>query len=452
FLYSSIFLVSTLLPDFLLATIPTFSPCNVCALRGAMVDIRCTYEYPDNVQYRPTTVRTLRFTEGDNYQAVDLKHDAGYTGRVEYRCAEVGCTGSRCHGTCALRIRDLRRSDSAVYKFRFTTNQPGVEHTGEPGVKLSVTVIRPPSGEIKEGGSVTLRCSTDANLAAKYTWFKDNQSLPWGPSQPYTFPSVRPEDRGRYSCHAENKYGQLSSNSIFVDVQYAPKNLSVTVSPSGELEEGSSVTLSCSSDANPAANYTWFKVFSVVGSGQTYTITHITLEHAGNYSCQAHNAIGLHNSTFLLIKGNCLFKRRTELPHSQRNTVKQRPSYVAVCNLCLKSFSYVPVTSSSSQTMAALTTIGVLLAIILLLVISLVLFLRRKRASRKACGQGGRPDTVLEVRHRKPFITNPSSTKTHGGSTPRPQHKARRDYASCLFFHKEQSEAPPSTWTFLNWR
>ncbi|CAL8298387.1 unnamed protein product [Arctogadus glacialis] len=43
--------------------------------------------------------------------------------------------------------------------------------------------------------------------------------------------------------------------------------------------------------------------------------------------------------------------------------------------------------------MAALTTIGVLLAIILLLVI---LWMRRKRASRKACGQGGRPDTVLE--------------------------------------------------------
>jgi hypothetical protein len=37
-----------------------------------------------------------------------------------------------------------------------------------------------------------------------------------------------------------------------------------------------------------------------------------------------------------------------------------------------------------------------------------VLFSRRKRASRKSCGQGERPDTVEEVRHRKPFITNPS--------------------------------------------
>ncbi|XP_056447331.1 B-cell receptor CD22-like isoform X2 [Gadus chalcogrammus] len=503
----------------------TYSSSNVCALRGAMVLIHCTYEYPVIVPYRPTRVRTLWFTEGDNYQALDLEPNgvSVYTGRIEYSCGEVGCTGSRCHGTCALKIRDLRRSDSAVYKFRFTTNQPGVEHTGEPGVKLSVTdpdlqvkvsfpyptiptwtklechsrcglagdppyiwfrngqnagqgvnnrvvtqfgdiyscavqgfsphspsvyapktpsvTVRPsgeleegssvtlscssdanpaanytwfkvinqryyrhmnqgpqvifrsilstdsgqycciaqtelrtskliyiyvkyrpkhtsvyssPSGGIKEDSSVTLSCSTDANPAADYTWFKNNQPLPWGPSRRHTFPSVRPEDSGTYRCHAENKYGQLSSNSTFMDVQYAPKNLSVTVRPSGELEEGSSVTLSCSSDANPAANYTWFKehAVSVEESGQTYTITRITLEHAGNYSCQAHNAIGLHNSTFLLIK----------------------------------------VTSSSSQTMAALTTIGVLLAIILLLVI----LWTRKGASRKACGQGGRPDTVLE--------------------------------------------------------
>ncbi|KAJ4944320.1 hypothetical protein JOQ06_012864, partial [Pogonophryne albipinna] len=39
----------------------------------------------------------------------------------------------------------------------------------------------------------------------------------------------------------------------------APKLPSLSVSPSAEREEGSSVTLTCSSDANPAANYTWYK-------------------------------------------------------------------------------------------------------------------------------------------------------------------------------------------------
>ena len=117
----------------------TYSPSNVCALSGAMVYLSCTYEYPDNVQYHPTTVTTLWFTKGDNYQPVDLKHDTDYRDRVEYICGRISCIRDRCHGTCMLNIKLLRLSDSAVYKFRFTTNQPGEEYTGDPGVKLSVT-------------------------------------------------------------------------------------------------------------------------------------------------------------------------------------------------------------------------------------------------------------------------------------------------------------------------
>ena len=127
----------------------TYSSSNVCALRGATFDISCTYEYPDNVQHLLTIVNTLWFTKGDKYQPVDLENDTDYTGRVESSCEEVSCTGSRCHGTCSLRINDLRQSDSAVYKFRFTTNLPGGKYTGDPGVTLSVTgTIRLPMSAV----------------------------------------------------------------------------------------------------------------------------------------------------------------------------------------------------------------------------------------------------------------------------------------------------------------
>ena len=99
----------------------------------------------------------------------------------------------------------------------------------------------------------------------------------------------------------------------------APKTPSVTVSPSGEVEEGSSVTLSCSSDANPAANYTWFKEHddSVVGSGPTYTLTKMTSEHKERYYCQADNAIGHQNSNSVKVTGNGCFKNN---PHSSKST------------------------------------------------------------------------------------------------------------------------------------
>ncbi|CAL8321489.1 unnamed protein product [Boreogadus saida] len=304
-------------------------------------------------------------------------------------------------------FRRILSSDSGQYRCkaqntigkRYVDNSIDVKY----GPKHT-SVLSSPSGEIKEGSSVTLRCSSDANPAAEYTWLKNNQPLPWGRSQPHTFPSVRLEDRGTYRCHAENQYGHLSSNSMFLNVTYDPNTPSVTVSPSGEIEEGSSVTLSCSSDANPAANYTWFKEHedSVKESGRNYTITNITSEHGGNYYCQAHNAIGFHNSTFLLIK---------------------------VCIQDLK-------LTSSRTTTVAVRGIVVLLATVLLLVF---LWMRRKRASRKACGHGGRPDTVEELLPVPVYENIPALTNRLAHAAQR-EPIEEQDGHHCAIIHTSASD------------
>ena len=76
-----------------------------------------------------------------------------------------------------------------------------------------------PSAEIVEGSSVTLTCSSDANPAATYTWYKEKQTLIQGPEGVYNFSSISSEDRGNYYCKSENKYGQTNSTSVFIDVQ-----------------------------------------------------------------------------------------------------------------------------------------------------------------------------------------------------------------------------------------
>ncbi|XP_033985903.1 titin-like [Trematomus bernacchii] len=161
------------------------------------------------------------------------------------------------------------------------------------------------SDEIEEGSSVTLTCSSDANPAANYTWYKKNQTLFQGTEGSYHVTSISSEDRGIYYCKSGNQYGEINSTSLFVDVQYAPKPPSVSVSPSAEIEEGSSVTLTCSSDANPAANYTWYKEDedSPKASGQIFNITNFRAEHSGSYSCGAQNKLGRSNSTLHLIVG-----------------------------------------------------------------------------------------------------------------------------------------------------
>ncbi|XP_030235981.1 carcinoembryonic antigen-related cell adhesion molecule 5 [Gadus morhua] len=268
--------------------------------------------------------------------------------------------------------------------------------------------VRPP-GEIKEGGSVTLSCSSDANPAANYTWFKDNQPLPWEPRRPYTLDPVSSKDRGTYRCQAENQYGYLGSNSVFIDVLYAPKTPSLSVRPPGEIKEGGSVTLSCSSDANPAADYTWFREHggSVGELGENYTISNITTELGGNHYCEARNAVGLQNSTLMFLN--------------------------------------VTATSSSPSSVTTITvargTVAVLLATILLLIF---LWMRRKRASRKARGQGGRPDTRQES-PPCPVYDNVSALTNRSASAAQREPIEEQDdphYASIHISRSKNQEVP----------
>ncbi|XP_036070079.1 B-cell receptor CD22-like [Oryzias melastigma] len=157
--------------------------------------------------------------------------------------------------------------------------------------------------EILEDSSVTLTCSSDANPAVKYTWFKDNQGLLSG--GPYLILlSVHRSDSGKYHCVAENELGKTASEYVSINVEYPPKTSNVSVNVSGKILEGSSVTLTCSSDANPAANYTWFKKDedSPKASGPNWTISDFRAELSGVYYCEAENRRGRIQSSLHLIE------------------------------------------------------------------------------------------------------------------------------------------------------
>uniref|UniRef100_A0AAQ4QCF3 Ig-like domain-containing protein n=1 Tax=Gasterosteus aculeatus aculeatus TaxID=481459 RepID=A0AAQ4QCF3_GASAC len=348
---------------------------DVCAAKGSRVFMDCDITHPPGIY--PSDIKDrFWFTKEKDGEPVDLKTDSEYSDRVRYRCLSK---------SCYLTITDVRESDSAEYKFRFMTNKPGEKYTVSPGVTLFVTdsglqvqvrrsdstwleltchsscvlsdraeyvwyknekyikrgssllvssgstdryscylrgswdqrspavygpqrpsVSVSPSAEMLEGDSVTLTCSADANPAANYTWYKED-----GTSDPrllseepqLVFSSIQSSDSGNYSCTAENQLGRKTSDFISIDVKYGPQRPSVSVSPSAEMLEGDSLTLTCSTDANPAASYTWYKEHedSPRASGQIFTITDFTAEHSGNYYCEAQNEMGRSNSTLLLI-------------------------------------------------------------------------------------------------------------------------------------------------------
>ncbi|XP_073670059.1 sialic acid-binding Ig-like lectin 13 [Paramisgurnus dabryanus] len=96
-----------------------------------------------------------------------------------------------------------------------------------------------------------------------------------------------------------------AQNNITLRVQYPPKNTLVSVFPSNSVLEGSSVTLICSSDGNPAVfNYTWYRENGgqleelQTGYNLTFNVTDRT--HTGRYYCQTKNQHGTQNTSVLL--------------------------------------------------------------------------------------------------------------------------------------------------------
>lgn len=102
----------------------TYDPTDICALKGATVEMHCNYKHPSSVEKIVKTFWSKKSYYGDDS---DLERGQGYLDRVRYYCNNKYCT---------LRIRKLRESDAAVYKFRFITNQQTWKYTGEPGVTL----------------------------------------------------------------------------------------------------------------------------------------------------------------------------------------------------------------------------------------------------------------------------------------------------------------------------
>lgn len=104
---------------------------------------------------------------------------------------------------------------------------------------------------------------------------------------------------------------QIQAKQLSLFLADAPRFPSVSLSSSGKIVEGSSVTLICSSDANPAGSYTWYKEGeeSPKAFGPNFTISNIQNKHSGIYSCKVQNKIGHHNSTLsvTVVAGKPLF-------------------------------------------------------------------------------------------------------------------------------------------------
>ncbi|XP_056310063.1 B-cell receptor CD22-like [Danio aesculapii] len=206
-------------------------------------------------------------------------------------------------------ISKISSDDNGEYKCR-ARNDHGEKYSDPltldvqyPPRNVSISVRR--SAVIMSGDSVTLSCSSDSNPPAQINWFKGTKYV--GSGRIFNISKISSDDNGEYKCRAKNDHGVKYSDPVTLDVQYPPRNVSVSIHGSAVIMAGDSVTLSCISDSNPPAEISWFIGETSVGSGRIFNISKISSDDSGEYKCRARNDHGEEYSDPVTLDVQCEF-------------------------------------------------------------------------------------------------------------------------------------------------
>ncbi|XP_035283825.1 myelin-associated glycoprotein-like [Anguilla anguilla] len=298
----------------------TWMPQSIEALNGSCVLIPCRFDILPKFDNDLTAeAKGLWKKGGTNGEEV---FDSSRTGTAaEQNTIKGQLIGQLLKKNCTTILDGFPSSYSDDYFFRLEGSN-GFKFTFPNGVKINAqdSPLKPKITtervEVMEGTSVSLSCSAAApcpKLPPNLTWtprlsdsvnqLQENVSV----SSVLTFTASHLHHGQNITCRAlytlqQGNIQKMSEASLILRVLYSPKNTSVSVSPSGSVLVGSSMTLTCSSNANPAVKkYTWYKVngteMKTVGTGQNLTFTVTESSRSEQYYCDAQNEHGKENST-----------------------------------------------------------------------------------------------------------------------------------------------------------
>ncbi|XP_036931291.1 carcinoembryonic antigen-related cell adhesion molecule 1-like isoform X5 [Acanthopagrus latus] len=208
--------------------------------------------------------------------------------------------------TGSLVLQNLTEKDTGEYELIIIPyGAPQIQGTAKLVVltKVSILPTACPTEDLIEGKtSVNLTCDASGVVVTR-VWMKDGQPLASG--QRFSFHdgnrvlSISPVDRkdtGEYLCNVSNDFS-FDTAKCNLKVYYGPDRPDIGQKPIGaELED--SVTLSCSADSLPKADFVWTFNNKKIHGSRLY-IHEMEWWHLGRYTCTATNAVtGLEASVF----------------------------------------------------------------------------------------------------------------------------------------------------------
>ncbi|XP_020326669.1 carcinoembryonic antigen-related cell adhesion molecule 1 isoform X1 [Oncorhynchus kisutch] len=220
----------------------------------------------------------------------------GYVGRITLNST----TGS-------LELRNLVLSDTGEYVVTILAVGQPKEGTATLRVYAPVSKMTITANNIdlvEFNSSVSLSCSS-SGTSLSYRWLNgsseftasDGVQLDDGNST-LTIVRVTRYDQGPFWCIVSNPINS-DNESITLTISYGPENITLKVTPLDVLYgSGSDLTLSCSSESSPPAQFQWALNGELLSNqGPVLRLEKIQANQSGRYSCWAHNTRTLRYQT-----------------------------------------------------------------------------------------------------------------------------------------------------------
>ncbi|XP_053929341.1 vascular cell adhesion protein 1 isoform X2 [Cuculus canorus] len=168
----------------------------------------------------------------------------------------------------------------------------------EYGPKNTVISVIP-STAVKEGETVTMKCTSSGNPAPVISWKKKaatGESEEISKDATLTLQNVKSQDLGLYECEAYNQFGK-EEKTVKLLVQVPPQNITVLVYPSANVKEGENVTITCSTYSNPPSQMVLKKVHQekeiiLPSVNGTFILYNVTKKDTGRYLLDVFNEVG----------------------------------------------------------------------------------------------------------------------------------------------------------------
>ncbi|XP_069007570.1 sialic acid-binding Ig-like lectin 13 [Embiotoca jacksoni] len=292
------------------------APEEMEALSGSCLQIPCSFSFSSKKNFDNTKETTGLWMKNSHRENVVF--NSGEPAHL-YPMEMIGNLREK---NCTTLFSNLKTSYTDKYYFRVeNSNSARATAVCDP---LQITVKDSPwkprieiSGDLKEKKSVTITCSAFTpcpHSPPQLTWtlqqdshnnMEENTNGTFTTKIQEAVTLSDSHDGNNISCSARYPVNEgdfkTAETEVTLNVSYAPKDTSASISPSGLVSAGSSVNLTCSSRAKPpVSSFTWFKNSidgpMKVSEGEIYSFN---ATDEGVYYCVATNDLGEQTSSII---------------------------------------------------------------------------------------------------------------------------------------------------------